>query len=238
MLEELLTVSKSRQVSQGGGNNTANMDITPIRTLIEEADRRNRERTEAGLAKFAGGITDSLNVISNRIDRIARREQPDIGEIRQLLERTVQKTDGADVRHNINETRHSFALETRWDWAIVAGIVLLIGSLASALYFERRQGHDRADNDLKYRYIRMKGEASPESIAGLENLFEFNRDNGKIKQMRKDVETYEEAVRRQAALAEQARLKEQAAREQENKARSIKEKQKRSEDNPNKKSKP
>ena len=55
----------------------------------------------------------------------------------------------------------------------------------------------------------MKGEASPESISGLENLFEFNRDNGKIKQMRKDVETYEEAVRRQA------RLKERAAREQE-----------------------
>ena len=45
----------------------------------------------------------------------------------------------------------------------------------------------------------MKGEASPESISGLENLFEFNRDNRKIKQMRKDVETYEEAVRRQAA---------------------------------------
>lgn len=34
----------------------------------------------------------------------------------------------------------------------------------------------------------MKGEASPESISGLEDLFEFNRDNGKIKQMRKDVE--------------------------------------------------
>ena len=37
-----------------------------------------------------------------------------------------------------------------------------------------------------------------------------------------DVETYEEAVRKQAALAEQARLKEQAAKEQENKAKSIK----------------
>lgn len=224
MLEELLTVSKSRQASQSGGNNTANMDITPIRTLIEEADRRNRERTEAGLAKFAGGITDSLNVIGNRIDRIARREQPDFGEIRQLLEQAVKKTDRADVRHNINETRHSFALENGWDWVIVTGIILLIALLVSALYFERRQNYGRTDNDLKYRYIRMKGEASPESIAGLENLFELNRDNGKINRMRKDVETYEEAVRRQTALAEQARLKEQAAREQENKAKSIKDK--------------
>ena len=70
----------------------------------------------------------------------------------------------------------------------------------------------------------MKGEASPESIAGLETLFEFNRDNGKINRMRKDVETYEEAVRRQVALIEQARLKEHAAREQENKADSVRNK--------------
>ena len=55
--------------------------------------------------------------------------------------------------------------------------------------------------------------------------------------MREDVETYEEAVRKQAALAEQARLKELAAKEQENKAKSIKNKQE-PKDNPNKKSKP
>ncbi len=39
------------------------------------------------------------------------------------------------------------------------------------------------------------------------------------------VENYEEAVRKQATLAEQARLKEQAAKEQESKAKSIKDKQ-------------
>ena len=42
--------------------------------------------------------------------------------------------------------------------------------------------------------------------------------------MRKDVESYEDAVHKRAALAEQARLKEQAAKEQEDKAKSIKSK--------------
>lgn len=54
MLEELLTISKSRQASQSGSTNAANMDIAPFKTLIEEAG----QRTEAGLAKFAGNITD------------------------------------------------------------------------------------------------------------------------------------------------------------------------------------
>ena len=58
----------------------------------------------------------------------------------------------------------------------------------------------------------------------LENLFGPNRDNERIEQMREDVETYEEAVQRQATLTEQARLKEQAARELDSKAKSIKDK--------------
>ena len=71
----------------------------------------------------------------------------------------------------------------------------------------------------------MKGDASAEQIATLADIFELNRDNQKIEQMREDVETYEEAIRKKAALAEQARLKEQAAKEQESKAKSIKNKQ-------------
>lgn len=196
MLEELLTLSKSRQASQSGSTNAANMDIAPIRALIKESNWQNRKYTEAELAKFAQTLVNKLHAINNRIGCIAWREQPDFGEIRQLLEETVKKTGGADIRRTVNEIRHSFALENRWDWAILTGIVLLTALLGSALYFERRQNYDRIDNDLKYRYIRMKGEVSPESIAGLENLFELNRNNGKINRMRKDVKTYEEAVRR------------------------------------------
>ena len=95
----------------------------------------------------------------------------------------------------------------------------------SAVYHLSRPNIQRDDDALKYRYIKMKGDASAEQIATLEDIFEFNRDNQKIEQMREDVETYEEAVRKQAALAEQARLKEQAAKEQESKAKSIKAKQ-------------
>ena len=42
--------------------------------------------------------------------------------------------------------------------------------------------------------------------------------------MRNDVEAYEDAVRKQAALSEQARLKEQAAKELNSKAKFIKDK--------------
>ena len=113
----------------------------------------------------------------------------------------------------------------------------MILGLFTWIIISEKPNQDRIDNDLKYRYIKMKGDSSAEHIATLEDIFELNRDNQKIEQMREDVETYEEAVRKQAALAEQARLKEQAAKEQESKAKSIKAKQEQK-DNPNKKSKP
>lgn len=91
MLEELLTVSKSRQASQSG---CTNMDITSIKALIEEAGRRNHERTEAELAKFAHGIVDCLNTVNNRIDRIARREQEVRADTRSVHYALPWKTSG------------------------------------------------------------------------------------------------------------------------------------------------
>ncbi len=52
----------------------------------------------------------------------------------------------------------------------------------------------------------MKGDATAEQTATLADIFELNRDDQKIEQMREVVETYEEAIRKQAVLAEQARI--------------------------------
>ena len=69
--------------------------------------------------------------------------------------------------------------------------------------------------------MKMKGDASPELMAELENIFTINRDPNRIKQMRSDVEEYEQTILRQAALTEQARLKAQEAEQLNVKARNI-----------------
>ena len=175
----------------------------------------------------SGEVLNSLA----ELKQIQEQKSDEVKSLVQKLKRTIE--DGV---HNFKY--HRIGFETPFViWTIVIETVLILG-LFTWIIISEKPNQDRIDNDLKYRYIKMKGDASAEQIATLEDIFELNRDNQKIEQMREDVETYEEAVRKQAALAEQARLKEQAAKEQESKAKSIKAKQEQPKDNPNKKSKP
>ncbi|MFR9542808.1 MAG: hypothetical protein SNH27_12215, partial [Rikenellaceae bacterium] len=80
------------------------------------------------------------------------------------------------------------------------------------------------ENNLKYRYIKMKGEATPKQIAEIEDIFEYNRNNKKIQEMQKDVVAFEEAVAKKALLDEQTRLSEQESQRLEKTASELKQK--------------
>lgn len=160
---------------------------------------------------------DTFDKITAMLADMETKHTQESEEVKSLLRATDEHIkDGVYY-----EKHHSFSIESPSIFWGFCGMFAMIVVLAVALYFAKQPDYDRIDNNLKYRYIKMKGEISSDGIAELENIFELNRDNDKIRQMRKDVENYEEAVRKRAALAEQARLKEQAAKEQEDKAKSI-----------------
>lgn len=172
-------------------------------------------------------------------DMNANKKQPqtDLAKVETL---TVMMQSGIDqaadntaqLKEVIDEVRKPVIRERRITIDIVAketvflfiGMVVIIAGLSGWLYIATRPNYDRIDNDLKYRYIKMKGEATPQRISELEDFFEINRDNAKIRQLRKDVEDYERAIKEKAALDEQNRLRQQEAEKLNHKANSIKDK--------------
>ena len=178
--------------------------------------------------------TQSSGEVLNSLAEIKAKQQEQYDKVKVMFRDTNENIESgiANAKHHRISIDEPHTLIT---FVVMAAFIVV---LAVALYMAKRPDYERIDNDLKYRYIKMKGNASAEQIATLENIFELNRNTEAIEQMREDVEIYEDAVRKQAALAEQARLKEQAAKEQESKAKSIKDKQEQPKDNPNKKSKP
>ena len=146
------------------------------------------------------------------------------------IDQTADNT--AQLKEAIGEARKPVIRERRITIDIVSkeavfifiGMLIIIVGLSAWLYLVTRPNYDRIDNDLKYRYIKMKGEATPERISELENLFEINRDNAKIKQLRQDVEAYERAIKEKATLDEQTRLRQFEAEQLNEKAKTLKEK--------------
>ena len=161
---------------------------------------------------------DCFDRIAKTLNNLETKQMQESDKIKSLL-RTTEEHIKDGVYY---EKHYSFSIESPFIFWGFCGMFAMIVVLAVALYFAKQPDYNRIDNDLKYRYIKMKGEISPNGISELENIFELNRDNSKIRQISNDVETYEDAVRKRVALTEQARLKEQAAKEQEDKAKSIK----------------
>jgi len=64
------------------------------------------------------------------------------------------------------------------------------------------------DNDIKYRYIKATNGITTDNLYKLENIFNYNPDKEKIKEIRKEVEDYEKKIRERAEKLERERLKE------------------------------
>ena len=243
--------SYSNSVVDNEANETL---VEDIKALVANATGLNCRHTDRKLDEQTKVLNSNFSAISESVrdvKAIVNKSQSSgevLNSLAELKQIQVQKSDELKtlvqkLKTTIEEGVHNFkhhriGFETPFVfWTIVIETAMIFG-LFTWIIISEKPNQREEDNDLKYRYIKMKGDASAEQIATLEDIFELNRNTEAIEQMREDVETYEEAVRKQAALAEQARLKEQAAKEQESKAKSIKDKQEQPKDTPNKKSKP
>ena len=150
MLEELLTISKSQRTEQ---TVNANVDLTPVKELIENGNRENKEYYDAKTNKLAGFVVNEFSKINKRMDGISEQEQPDFEGVKQQLAEAIDKMDELKVKHNIDEKRHSFALYTKESWILLSIIIFLMAAGVSAVYLMSRPEIQRDDYALKYRYI-------------------------------------------------------------------------------------
>ena len=86
-----------------------------------------------------------------------------------------------------------------------AGIIICITSLILNVRFTERMQRLQ-DNDIKYRYILMKGKTDGSSLDLLETRFSRERDNAFIRSLTDSVQNFEYRSRKQAEALERARL--------------------------------
>ena len=134
------------------------------------------EATEKWLIVSTVNKSQSYGEVLNSLAEIKQNQEQKSEEVKTLVQKL--KTTIEDGVHNFKH--HRIGFETPFVcWTIVIETVLILG-LFTWIIISEKPNQNRIDNDLKYRYIKMKGDASAEQIATLEDIFELNRNTEAI----------------------------------------------------------
>lgn len=175
-----------------------------VKTIKTELSAKNSQSVDSDLPQKMEQIVRSEQerhraIITQLAGRLESIEQSNV-KTQAGLDNLQSSVDAieipAELPPRIAQHRVIFSSESPFILYLILFLFISCMILSSALYFATRPNYDRIDNDLKYRYIKMKGEALPDRIAELEEIFELNRDNTKIRRMKKDVEEYEQTIRK------------------------------------------
>lgn len=119
--------------------------------------------------------------------------------------------------------RLTIDIASSWVFFSMLGMGILIIVSFFFHYQQRETISQLSDNDLKYRYIKAFNKSDSTSIYKLEDIFGYNRNIDKIREIQKVTIQYEEDVKARAERLEQAKLKEEEARKLQFEADKLKE---------------
>ena len=228
-LKETL-VKAIKNAKAGGAGNTGldNIQLERIERLIEAAElsqgqiaqlleRLQRHTALPGVKteqerEFADRYNTLLAQLAGRLEVIDKENR----QTHTLIEQVGQAVEAAAKPENLplQEHRHTYTLDLKSSKTFLTMFVMLGGIFLQAAFIYRISENNRllVENDLKYRYVKMRGKIGEKELTELETVFWDEQYTAIRDTVRNQVERYEEAVRRRAERLEQATVKERKAK--------------------------
>ncbi|MFV0330421.1 MAG: hypothetical protein ACK5KL_11485 [Dysgonomonas sp.] len=110
--------------------------------------------------------------------------------------------------------KNQYTIDFKSSKTVIAVIFLSLGLFCSLFgnYNQYQENSRLTDNDLKYRFVKMKNGILPNEITRLENFFYYPDSSSIVKNIRKSVINYEHRVQEQARKQEQKKQNEETIR--------------------------
>ena len=228
-LKETL-VKAIKNAKAGGAGNTGLDNIQPerIERLIEAAELSQGqiaqllERLQRNTA-LSGAKTEQMQEFTDRynallaqlagrlevIDKENRQTHTLIEQVGQAVE-ALTRPDALPAQ----EHRHTYTLDISSSKTFLMMFAMLGCIFLQGAFIYRISENNRllAANDLKYRYVKMRGEIKEKELMELETIFRDEQHTAIRDTVRNQVERYKEAVRRRAEQLERAASKERKAK--------------------------
>ena len=225
--ETLVKAIKNAKAGGVGNAGWENTQLERIERLIEAAERsqgqiaQQLEQLQRNTA-LSGAKTEQMQEFTDRynallaqlagrlevIDKENRQTHTLIEQVGQAVE-ALTRPDALPAQ----EHRHTYTLDISSSKTFLTMFVMLGCIFLQGAFIYRISENNRllAANDLKYRYVKMRGEIKEKELMELETIFRDEQHTAIRDTVRNQVERYEEAVRRRAEQLEQASIKERKA---------------------------
>ena len=164
--------------------------------------KTNTVKPEQLLQLIATYLQNSEQKIGKVSDAVIQSEKHVLSKMEDLKQITISQKPDSKVRHY-----HNIDLRSS---KVVITIVCLSVFLLASLFVNVQQvivNSRMTDNDLKYRYIKSTNGISPENLYKLEDIFHFNPDKKLIREIRQNVEIWEENVQNTTEKIEHEKLR-------------------------------
>ena len=225
--ETLVKAIKNAQAGGAGNAGLDNVQLERIERLIEAAELSQGQVAQLleqlrKLMALSGvqsqqeqAIVDKYNSLLKQlvgrlevIDKDNRQTYAMVKQVKQTVEESA-KLENLPVQ----EYRHTYTLDLKSSKTFLTMFVMLGCIFLQGAFIYRISENNRllTVNDLKYRYVKMRGEIKEKELMELEMIFRDEQHKAIRDTVRNQVERYEEAVRRQAERLEQATVKERKA---------------------------
>jgi hypothetical protein len=146
---------------------------------------------------------------------ICNKPQPDNN--RNNLEQQEQlKAMISELKETIDKpavvnNRYTIDVASSKNFMLIVGLIVAIVLSLFGNYYQFRANEWLADNDLKFRLIKMYNGVDSDELYKIERTFIYERNNKTISNIRKVVVEYEQKVIERAKELERARMKEEEA---------------------------
>ena len=225
--ETLVKAIKNAKAGGAGNAGLDNIQLERIERLIEAAELSQGqiaqllERLQRHTA-LPGVKTEQEREFTDRYNTLLAQLAGKLGTINHenqhthtLIEQVGQAVEAAAMPENlpVQEHRHTYTLDIKSSKTalVIFVMAVIIALLIGFIYRISVSNQQLAANDLKYRYVKMRGEIKEKELMELETIFRDKQHTAMRDTVRNQVERYEEAVRRRAEQLEQASIKERKA---------------------------
>ena len=226
--ETLVKTIKNAKAGSAGNAGLENVQLGRIERLIEAVERSQGQVAQLlehlqRHTALPGVKTEQEREFTDRYNTLLTQLAGKLGTINHetqqthtLIEQVGQAVEALTRPDTlpVQEHRHTYTLDISSSKTFLTMFVMLGCIFLQGAFIYRISENNRllAANDLKYRYVKMRGEIKEKELMELETIFRDKQHTAMRDTVRNQVEWYEEAVRRRAEQLERAASKERKAK--------------------------